>query len=336
MKRAAFTLVELLVVIAIIGILIGLLLPAINAARERGRQMSCSNNLKQMGLACLNHVTEQGWYPTGGWGWFWVGDPNRGYGKGQPGGWAYNILPYMEFKDVHEMGSEGPSGSPAQMAGATEMIHTPIGTYICPSRRACKLYPSPWSGDFIAYNANQNTAANNVASRCDYAISCGTGPQGDAGDDQAMQGGPTSYAAAKGYAWPAYDDPNSTSFQGGICFARSTVTPTQIFRGTSHLIMLGEKCLDANHYFDGEEEGDNETVYVGQDNDVFRTTYYQPQQDQAGVDGSTFFGSAHTGGCNFVAADGSVHFVSYTVNVAIFRGFGVRTCPPLQTIWEGN
>ncbi|MGA2255954.1 MAG: DUF1559 domain-containing protein, partial [Thermoguttaceae bacterium] len=132
MKRAAFTLVELLVVIAIIGILIGLLLPAIQSAREAGRRLQCRNQLKQMGLAALNHVSTTGWFPTGGWGWVWVGDPNRGYDKGQPGGWAYNILPYIEFNYLHEMGS-GKSGSPEQMAGALEMTKTPIPTFYCPS-----------------------------------------------------------------------------------------------------------------------------------------------------------------------------------------------------------
>src|SRR3974377_190559 len=100
--RRGFTLVELLVVIAIIGILIGLLLPAINAAREAGRRMQCSNHLKQMGLAWQNHATSSGWFPTGGWGWTWVGNPNRGFGKAQPGGWTYNVLPWMEFRDLHD------------------------------------------------------------------------------------------------------------------------------------------------------------------------------------------------------------------------------------------
>src|SRR3989304_8096603 len=95
--RSGFTLVELLVVIAIMGILVALLLPAIQSTREVARRLQCSNNLKQMGMGCLSHLNEQGHFPSGGWGWAWSGDPDRGFRGRQPGGWLFNILPYIEM-----------------------------------------------------------------------------------------------------------------------------------------------------------------------------------------------------------------------------------------------
>src|SRR5665647_549730 len=104
-SKNAFTLVELLVVITIIGILIALLLPAVQAAREAARKMQCSNNLKQLALGCLNHEQAQGFYPSGGWRWSLGGDPDCGFGRRQPGGFLYNLLPYIEQQSLHDMGA---------------------------------------------------------------------------------------------------------------------------------------------------------------------------------------------------------------------------------------
>ena len=99
-----FTLVELLVVIAIIGILVSLLLPAVRSRAKRRAQAQCKNNLKQLVDAAVNHTAIQGHFPTGGWGWGWAGDPNRGFHRDQVGGWAYNSLPYLEQQPLHDMG----------------------------------------------------------------------------------------------------------------------------------------------------------------------------------------------------------------------------------------
>ncbi|WP_391581012.1 type II secretion system protein [Botrimarina hoheduenensis] len=77
--RSALTLIELLVVIAIIGILIAMLLPAIQAAREAARRVACQNNLRQLGFASQLHLDTHSHFPSGGWGFVWTGDPDRGH-----------------------------------------------------------------------------------------------------------------------------------------------------------------------------------------------------------------------------------------------------------------
>ncbi len=103
-RRPGFTLVELLVVITIIGIIVALTMPAIQAAREAARVAQCKNNCKQMAMGCLSHESLYKFLPSGGWGWQWAADPDRGNADMQPGGWHYNILPFIEQSDLHDLG----------------------------------------------------------------------------------------------------------------------------------------------------------------------------------------------------------------------------------------
>jgi prepilin-type N-terminal cleavage/methylation domain-containing protein len=121
-----FTLVELLVVITIIGILIALLLPAVQAAREAARITQCANNVKQLALGCLTHESVTKRFPTGGWGFAYTGDPDRGNDWRQPGGWLYNILPFIEQHALHDLGAGLPLGSNAKLLAGTQMVSTPI------------------------------------------------------------------------------------------------------------------------------------------------------------------------------------------------------------------
>ena len=164
---AGFTLVELLVVIAIIGILVALLLPAIQAAREAARRTQCTNQLKQLALAFHNHHDTHKHLPTGGWQFGWLGYPDYGYGKNQPGGWMYNILPYIEEQNLHDIG-KGATTVAAIRAATKQRVQSPFEGMNCPTRRRANVYPFISSGVTFAL-----TDDFSVCSKTDYAANVG-------------------------------------------------------------------------------------------------------------------------------------------------------------------
>ena len=165
-RAFGFTLVELLVVITIIGILIALLLPAVQAAREAARKMQCCNNLKQLALACLGHENLTGRFPTDGWGYGWTGDADRGTDWRQPGGWIFNVLPFIDQQVLHDQGTGmGSWDDQNRKTANTQRLVTPVGGLYCPTRRSPLVYPT-W-----LTLANANAALLVVKS--DYAINGG-------------------------------------------------------------------------------------------------------------------------------------------------------------------
>ena len=139
--KNGFTLVELLVVIAIIGILVALLLPALSSVREAAQRATCANHLRQIGLATQTHVNTFSAYPSGGWGYQWVGSPERGNGPQQPGGWIYNLLPFIGEEAIHDMGQG--LAQEDLLTAIAERNQIPIATFTCPSRRSSKAWPLP-------------------------------------------------------------------------------------------------------------------------------------------------------------------------------------------------
>ena len=110
--------------VTIIAMLVVLLLPAVQAAREAARRVTCTNHLKQLGLAILNHESAHAHLPTNGWGYQWVGDPDRGFAEQQPGGWIFNVLPFVEESGVHDLAANLTPLSDAKRQATRRMILT--------------------------------------------------------------------------------------------------------------------------------------------------------------------------------------------------------------------
>ncbi|MEO2045390.1 MAG: DUF1559 domain-containing protein [Pirellulales bacterium] len=305
--RDGFTLVELLVVIAIIGILVALLLPAIQAAREAARRTQCTTQLRELSLGCTNHHDVHGHYPTGGWGWNWVGDPDRGYGGDQPGGWIYNVLPYIEQGNLHDMGSDGMPDtlSTQQLEGAGLMLALPITIINCPTRRP--------STSFVFPSSIYNAKVTGFAGRSDYAINSGT-------RFTEFKGGPPNFEQLHRYRWKT-DIQAVVELLDGISHERSEVSIAQVEDGTSNTIMLGEKFIPPEDYHNGENSADNETWCTGFNNDNYRIGLFEPipDNDRPPIAANDRFGSAHPTILNCSFSDGSVHSLNYDIDLELFQ-----------------
>jgi prepilin-type N-terminal cleavage/methylation domain-containing protein len=130
--RKGFTLVELLVTIAIIAILVGLLLPAVQSAREAGRVTQCRNNIRQVAQAAISHEQAHACFPSCGGGYSNTGDPDQGFGVTQGGGWLYSILPYMDLMSLHQLGAGG--NAAAKNTAMRTRAGTVVSAYVCPGR----------------------------------------------------------------------------------------------------------------------------------------------------------------------------------------------------------
>jgi prepilin-type N-terminal cleavage/methylation domain-containing protein len=319
-RKSGFTLVELLVVIAIIGILVALLLPAIQAAREAARRTQCSNHLKQLGLAGQLHVDTQGFFPSGGWGDHWVGAPDLGAGKTQPGGWPYQLLPYLE-ETARRNAGRGQTGA-LSLAAAKEMIETAIPGFYCPSRRAAIAYPYHHGAGFI------NSDRPEVVGRSCYAAN-----MGDL-NWRKNDEGPRSFEEAENYRWVHSEEVMSPRFgtgHTGIVFQRSEIAMRQITDGTSHTYLFGEKNIQPEHYTTGTVGNEDQSMYNGHDQDNLRLCWISdagkglvPFPDTPKITFTYAFGGPHPGSWIAVYCDGSVHTLSYSMDPFIHKWLGNR------------
>jgi prepilin-type N-terminal cleavage/methylation domain-containing protein/prepilin-type processing-associated H-X9-DG protein len=345
-KLHGFSMVELLIVITITGILISLLLPAVEAAREAARQLQCKNNLKQLALGCLTHENALGYFPTGGWGYAWTGDPERGSDWHQPAGWLYTILPYIGQQGLHDMGLD--KSESAKADAAMNRMSMTLSVWYCPTRRPAIVFPWDGTGEGVSLvNAGRPTAVG----KSDYAANAGSGivnghavctPSvawvsapigGAAGPIAETEVSATATGPATANAITTFK--NAAAISDGIVWLGSTTRATDVKDGLSCTYLLGEKWIDVDHYTDGGDLGDDQGALIGQNEDILRWTGIMAVGTAMQLAGELIpdtpayrlrlvFGSAHANGFQMGFCDGSVQMMSYSLDPQIHKCLGSR------------
>lgn len=304
MKKRAFTLVELLVVIAIIGVLIGLLLPAVQQARESARRMQCTNNLKQIGIGLHNYHDINKSFPSAWRGYESDGKPCV---YGDPGwGWAAAILPHMEQQSLRDLCRLNLSVADEANAMARQ---TRLSCYICPSDRKgdpefrlsdSRLLEHEDEHDHVEGGHEHHTDEDALFGTSNYVCSLGT----------------TDLHEAEHYG-------HGTSLEGqtfksdGAFYHNSHLGMDAFLDGLSNTIFVGERAVEKVHYstWVGMPAGDGciPAIVCGSTHDGF---------DNSGEHHS--YSSWHPNGANFLLGDGSVRFIPSSIKREIIQSLSTR------------
>ena len=298
-QNGGFTLVELLVVIAIIGVLVALLLPAIQAAREAARRTQCINNMKQLGLSLLNYESARKALPSGSL-------PRKLVAPGQYEGdklsFITRVLPYME--DAGRYGTIDFTKPDWANPATLELLDDEIPAFICPSN-------------------NQGLYTNTYDERIGALHYPGV--MGAAGININM-GGSTNYPLVKGVGFTAH--PGDGGFaDSGLLFIDSQIKLSMITDGTSNTMILGEHSWmtekQLNFWLPGLSQGGSEGgphVWAY----CMKNVAYPINSRTESPYNHASFGSLHPSGANFAMCDGSVQFLSDELELKIFQAAATR------------
>ena len=283
-NQRGFTLVELLVVIAIIGILIGMLLPAVQAVRAAARRTANMNNLKQIGLALQNYHTAHQRFPSG-----WVGYDNSGQSdvEGTSGfGWAAMILPMMEQTPLYE---QLDFNAPVNSAANAVARNTFISSFRSPSDVGQKFWQIPAA-------SGSGTLATLPTSN--YVGCFGT----------------TELETCEGLGAGTMCEGN------GVFYHNSRTRFADIIDGTSTTFMVGERKTDENNGWHSTWVG----VIPGSEEPFARVLGVADHAPNSPVGHFDDFSSYDAGGVHFLFCDGHVRFFDETIDLNVYRGLATR------------
>ena len=295
--RHAFTLVELLVVIAIIGVLVALLLPAVQSAREAARRSQCQNHLKQLGLGVLGFED------------IYKSLPHTRYDNRYT--WGVEILPFLEQKSLFEQWDLTKS----YYAQKDVARLSPVPVYFCPSRRSHKMGQqgslSVPGGDPTVDVADNTTNPMVPGALSDYAGSVGSTGRDYWWDGEGSSGGDNTLLKCRG----AFQMMNNWRIVSGSTTAGGTVPGKRLAQftdGTSSSIFIGEKHVQVGKFGKVASDG---SIYNGDKGYSYRGA--GPNYPLARSPSQTLtanFGSYHPSVCQFVMADGSVRGIRTSIN----------------------
>jgi len=336
--RKGFTLVELLVVIAIIGILIGMLLPAVQQVREAARRTTCMNQLRQIALACMNFESATQKFPS-------AGDHSQGFDRPdtqfrsavnrENWGWGYQILPFMEQNNLYDLRAiDGTDGSPGRM------LSQQVPTFNCPSRGQ-RIGVQSWGaayalGDYAGVMTSWN-----------YGWRYSSGWNGFNWQDQPATEpeGTTIWKGVIAKTFNSYLVSGVRQYQDFGRVGFGTITD-----GSSNTFLIGEKSVDARRYSPpatgwdwwdlpgAMHSADWPTMrgFHASDTGVYIWKDSMPDFQRRGNSDHAehSFGSAHPGTVNFAISDGSVHAISSTIDGDIADQIGRRDDGTIHSVTD--
>ncbi|MEZ6094512.1 MAG: DUF1559 domain-containing protein [Pirellulaceae bacterium] len=285
-KNKGFTLIELLVVIAIIGILVGMLLPAVQSVREAARRTQCSNNVRQLALAAMNHESAIGRFPPG-----WSSNSSVDALAGPGWGWGYHLLTQVEAQNVYDViDSSLDIDDPAHEA----ILQTIIPVFQCASD------PSPNLVDLMDDSGDHDH---------DHIVAFYEPPQ----THEELLVGRSNYVGVFG-SIEIDDDP----FAGnGMFYANSRTKMRDLLDGSSNTLMFGERRSDVLQISWVGVDAHIPHPYAR----VVGSTDHTPNNKLGHAED---FSSFHQVGANFALADGSTHFINDQIDESVFQGLGTR------------